>query len=303
MRAYFAIVAVAAAALVWPAPAGAAPGEPQAAMPRVAVAPLAGLDEGASGVAAVQTLVVQGAGSVKGFTVVPEKELKAAIKKSKRKELEACEGDLHCLAELGRLVGAAFVIAGEVGELGDEQIAYLKAIEVAGEKEIGTTTAVFPVDPSARQTEARAAAYRLLAPNAYTGTLQLAIDVPGAVIYLDGRKVAKSPAGPLVVSVGTHALRVTHEQYRDFVRFVDVKFDEVTPLEVPLKAFPVVRDEMVQHQKKRKPPAGPTAPRPWYRKWWAVTAFGAAAFIGTALIVGATADVIDRDGDVTVGGR
>ena len=44
--------------------------------------------------------------------------------------------------------------------------------------------------------------------------------------------VGKSPLAPQTLSVGTHALRVTHPEYRDFVRFVDVEFDTPAAVKV-----------------------------------------------------------------------
>lgn len=271
---------------------------------RVAIAPLAGLVEGGAAIAPLQALVVDGLTGVPGFALIADKELKAALKKSGRKELEACGGDPHCLSELGKLVNATTIVAGEVGELGEGQVAYLKAYDVASEKEIGSTTAVFPADDAGRKTEAKAAAYRLLAPQKYVGTLKLAIDANGAVVYVDGKRMKPDAGGAIGLAVGTHALRVTHEQYKDFVRFVDVKFDQTTSLDVPLTAFPVITDAM--HQKAHGPRkvqyVGPIAPLPWYRKWYTVAGGGVVALVATAVIISLTTSPIGSDKTVTVGG-
>jgi hypothetical protein len=273
----------------------------QAPARRIVVAPLTALGEGGKDLAPLGGLVGQGVAGVPGSTVVPDKELRAAIKKSKRKELEACEGEPACLQELGRLVGAEVVVYGEVGELGDGQVVYLSALDVATGKPLGSTTAVLSGDGAARARESRAAAFRLLAPAAYVGTLSLTIDVPGALVYIDGRQVGKSPAAPVPLPVGTHALRVTHEQYRDFVRFVDIGFDETTKLDVPLTQYPVVKDQMVEQGKKPKLPPGPVKPTPWYRKGWAVGGFAAGVLVITALTVALVGDGIDSDREVSVG--
>jgi hypothetical protein len=149
----------------------------------------------------------------------------------------------------------------------------------------------------ARQGEARAAAFRLLRPAAYTGRLALSIDVQGATIYLDGKQVGRSPAAPLSVAVGTHALRVTHEKYRDFVRFVDVKFDDTTRLEVNLKEFPVVADRMIERERR---PEGPVAPRPWYRSGWFVAGGAVVLVVATSVTVAYLTGGIDADRVVTV---
>ena len=293
-----ALIAAVGALLCAGGVAGAAPvpGEPAPPAPRpatrVALAPLTALIVGERKLGPTEALVQQGIGGVAGVEAVPVADVRA--------ELEACEGNEHCLAELGKLVGAARVVSGEVNELEEGQILYLKVVDVVTAKESGSTTAVLGKDEAGRQDEARAAAYRLLAPKAYLGRLELSVDVPGAVVYLDGQRVAKSPVKPLPVAVGTHALRVTHEQYRDYVRFVDVKFDAPTPLRVDLKAFPIVTEDMREKGRKRDP-LGPEAPTPWYRRWYAVAGFGAGVALVTTIVVIVTVDRLDYDQDVTIG--
>lgn len=275
---------------------------------RVVVAPFNSLTEGMTRLAAIEDLVGRAAATVPGFELVPAKELARALRKDGRPQLKQCDGQEDCLAELGALVGATHVLAGEVGAIGEGVVAYLKAVGVAERRDLASTTAVFTGDAAARQKEARAAAYRILAPRSYVGRLQLDIDVGGAKIYVDGRFVARAPAPPIVVGVGTHALRVTHEQYRDFVRFVDVAFDETTQIPVELKAFPIVSDEIraegggvpLGPPPRREVPVEPT---PWYREPWAVAAFGGAVLLTTTLLVVATTGGIDFDDEVTVRGR
>jgi hypothetical protein len=269
---------------------------------RVVVAPLTGLGEGGPDLAPVQLLVIAGFAAVPGVTMISDRDLRAAIKKAKRKDLEACESNDACLAELGKLVGAEVVVAGDVGELSGGLVAYLMAVEVATGKELGSTTAVLSGDKAARTSEARAAAYRLLSPGAYVGKLALSIDVNGAVIYLDGKQLGRSPQAPIAASVGTHALRVTHEQYRDFVRFIDVRFDATTKLDVNLKQFPVVTDRMVENAHGPLVASGPVRPRPWYRKGWAVAAFGTVVLVATIVTVSLVSTGVDADRTVTVGG-
>jgi hypothetical protein len=201
-----------------------------------------------------------------------------AIKKAKQQRLGGCDGDPGCLKDLGVLVGADLVVYGELGGLGDTQILYLKLIDAKVGREVRGTT----LDVSAVATGgARGAAYRLLDPGKYSGTMQINVDVAGASVYVNGKLVGKSPLAPLSYNVGTHAVRVTHPEYRDFVRFVDVEFDQTANVEVGLQQFPVTQGDIEG--------LGPgtrvreTEPR-WYRKWWAVTAFGVVAFTGALLI-------------------
>ena len=216
------------------------------------------------------------------------------IKKARRPELRVCEGDNKCLAELGKLVGADLVVAGEAGGLGDVQVVYLELVDAGSAREVRSTTLEVAANGEGG---ALGAAYRLLAPERYTGTLTLAVDADGATIYVDGKKVGKSPQGPVSLSVGTHALRVTHPEYRDFVRFVDVDFGRDNKIDVALHEYPVVSREL-SGDGKHGAHGNVTyidTPAPWYRKWWAIAAFTGVVAVSAGVTFGIIADGVDAD--------
>ena len=191
---------------------------------------------------------------------------------------DACLASSACLAKLARRVGASWAVGGEVGRLGSGYIVYLRLVDRAS-REVRAISAV--VDVRRPRTGARELAYRLLLPARFVGTLAVKIDVQDAWVYIDGRRVAKSPVEALRnVPVGTHALRVTHPEYRDFVRFVRVDFDRRATVEVRLSAFPVARGHMRLATRTLR-----DHELPWYRRWWALTVFG-------AVVAGATTAVI-----------
>jgi hypothetical protein len=263
----------------------------------VLVAPLTSLGEQDTSATAkkLQIDLEKAVGEVPGTTVIGAKAALAAVKKAKRPELKVCEGDLGCLTELGKLLGAELVIAGEAGGLGDVQVVYLELVDVGKGKGLRSTTLEVGSDNASGG--ALGAAYRLLAPDRFAGTLTLDIDTPGATIYVDGKRVGKSPAKPIAQYVGTHALRVTHPEYRDFVRFVDVGFDADTRVEVALQQFPIVSTEL-SGTGDRKPVGNVRyldKPTPWYRKWWAIAAFSGVVVIGAAATAGVIADGVDAD--------
>ena len=174
--------------------------------------------------------------------VVTAAQVSDAITKAKKPQLKACEGDEACLAELGKLVGANVVVTGEVGGLGDSRVVYLGATDVAAAKELRSTTlAVGTKDSPA------SAAIRLLDPDRYRGTVHFTIDAPGATVYVNGAKVALQN-GDIQLPVGTQAIRVTHPQYRDFVRFVDVTYGERTEVPVSMQSYGTI-----EHDIKGKP--------------------------------------------------
>ena len=113
---------------------------------------------------------------------------------------------------------------------------------------------------------------RILDPLRYTGRLQLRLDVQGAVVQIDGRP---APAGVSELPVGTHALRVTHPAYHDFLRFLDIDFDKTLAVDVGMAAYPLAEGEMTERQRRA---LGPLSHRqlPWWRRWWALSLAGVA---------------------------
>jgi hypothetical protein len=223
-----------------------------------------------------------------------------AIKQAKKPGLRSCDGDPGCLAELGKLVGADWVVYGEVGGLGDVQVVYLQLVDVATGKDLRSTTlqatASDDIDGGTR-----GAAVRLVAPERFVGAVDVKVDVAGAAIYVDGKRLARSPAPALELPVGTHALRVTHPEFRDFVRFVDVPFDRRTTVTVALQQFPVVERDLESRGQDGDGEAGAvataTGPAPWYRSWWAIAGFGAVVLTGAAITAAIVADGTDADGE------
>ncbi len=79
-------------------------------------------------------------------------------------------------------------------------------------------------------------------------------------------------AGTVELPVGTHALRVTHPAYRDFLRFIDIEFDKTLALDVPMAAYPRAEGEMTEEQRRNRLAGSPRLP--WYRRWWALAGAG-----------------------------
>jgi hypothetical protein len=247
----------------------------------VAIAPLSTLGSDAAGAPRKLGSDLEGAfGALPGTKVIGVGAVGDSIKKAKKPQLRACDGDPGCLQELGALVGADLVVFGEVGGLGDAQIVYLKLIDAKAGREVRNTTLEIgaPIGGGAR-----GAAIRLLEPNRYVGRLVLDVDTQGASIFVNGKLVGKSPLAPLPVAVGTHAVRVTHPEFRDFVRFVDVEFDRPANVKVGLQQYPIVQSSITGVL-----PDGTIIKEvdpPWYRKWYGVAALGAGA-LAIGILVG-----------------
>jgi len=259
----------------------------------VALAPLSTLGAETTGAAARKLTadIERALGEVAGVKVVGAREVSGQIKKAKKPQLRACDGGAACLSDLGKLVGADAVVYGEVGGLGDVQVVYLALIDVAHGKELRSTTLQFGGADTGGG--AKGAAVRLLAPEDYLGRLALDVDAKGASIYVDGKLVGKSPAQPVDLPVGTHALRVTHPEFRDFVRFVDVPFGRTAEVKVGLQQYPIIERDVeskVGNATRRDfityVPGGRP---PWYRRWYVIAGFGALVLVGAGVVAGAAA--------------
>lgn len=302
-RAALALIGVMAAA----APAAAQPKpRPPAAQPRprsatprhkMVIAPLAtlGSESKAADVRSAQRLVARGIASLGSVDLVDGTAMLDAIRRARRPELRSCDGDLACLVSLGQLMAADYAVFGEVGGLGTAQVIYLKLIDVKAAREVRST--VLELDGTrAADVEARAAATRLFAPARYVGELVLASNVKGASVYVDGDLVARTPASAVSLPVGSHALRVTHPEFRDFVRFVEIGFAGREQVDVQLVPYDAVSGDIRRTgHDDIAGGAGGVEPTPWYRRWYTVAGGAAVLVIASAIVVGLAADEIDFD--------
>jgi len=249
----------------------------------VAIAPLStlGAEDTSAGTRKLLGQIEAAVAALPGTRVVRAQQVSDAIKKAKRPQLRACEGDAACLAELAGLVGAQIVISGEVGGLGDSKVVYLAATE-NGKELRSTTLAVGGAGDDG--SGPRGAAVRLLDPDGYRGTLRFAIDVTGATVYVNGSKAPLSPRGELALPVGAQAVRVTHPEYHDFVRFIDVEFGKITDVAVGMQQYPIVRHDLPGKPINRDQVE--YIEPPLWRRWYVVGPAAVGLAVVTAVIVG-----------------
>jgi len=164
----------------------------------------------------------------------------------------------------------------EVVRIGSSRVVYLQANDVGSSVSLaGDAGEVVAAD----RPRLRAALARVLDPDHFRGRLALKVDVPGAEVQIDGKKQPEAQKA-IELAVGTHAIRVTHPQYRDFLRFADVEYDQTLAIDVALSAYPLAEGEM--SEKQRRLPAKRRVP--WWRSWWALSLAGLAL---TGVTVGA----------------
>jgi hypothetical protein len=210
-----------------------------------------------------------------------------------------CGSQPTCLGGLAKKLGARVVISGEVGSLSGAYMTYLRLVNDDGELVRSISGVLDPRKPGLRDAT-QELVVRLLVPRRHVGSITVKVDVPNAWIYLNGQRIARSPTAPISVPVGTHALRVTHESYRDFVRFVEVGFNDNVKVSAGLRAYPVKAGTV---QMTETDPNRPLThdELPWYRRWWAVAAFGAVILAATTTTVAILAQgSVSRDSEVVI---
>jgi len=248
------------------------------------LAPLGGLGVESLEIGKVQRWLEAALAGVAGYRWLSTPRLAKLLRQARLRHAGR-EVQARCLGAQGRQLGAELIISGEVGSLGGAFMVYLRLIETSG-RVVRSANAVLEPTQAGLRDAVRSLAVQLLAPDRYTGALKVTVDVPNAWIYLDGRRLAKSPVATLPgLSPGTHALRITHEAYRDFVRFVTVGFDETAQVQVKLSAYPVRSEEMrlTSTPDETRPLADHELP--WYRRWWALTTFGVVVLAATTAVV------------------
>ena len=267
----------------------------------VAVAPLATLGAEDKSAPTKKVLAqVEQALATQGSRVIGAAQVAAAIDKARKPALKSCEGDGACLAEVGKLVGAQIVISAEVGGLGDSKVIYLSAIEVTSGKEMRSTTLV--VGSVSDEGGASGAAIRLLDPDKYRGTLHFTLDVTGATVFINGSKTTLGPHGEVALPVGTQAVRVTHPEYHDFIKFIDVQYGKTTEVPVSILQYPIVEHDVKAHPKNTDTIV--YLQPPLWRRWYVVYPVLAAIAIGVGVGVGiAVHDFPSNDHCRSLGGN
>lgn len=215
-----------------------------------------------------------------------------------------CFEEPACASALARRAGLDWLVSGEVGSTGAAYVVYLRA-HSAREQAPRHVRALLPSpSTSAGATVAggaeEALLVRLLLPQQYVGSLVIRVDTPGAWIYLDGRRVARGPLATLDrVAVGTHTLRIAHQAHHDDLRFVQVAYAQRQTLAVRLRPLSLALSASTAAAAATA--LGRDVRWPWYRRWWAVAAFGVlVAATATTTVLLLPHDVA-RDREATVG--
>jgi hypothetical protein len=196
-----------------------------------------------------------------------------------------CTGEDRCLAAIGKKLGVDVILTGTVGQLGDNYVLTIKAVDVATAKSLQKIQS----DPLRGQPDeliegVRVAAYRLLAPGQLHGAIQVQTDLVGAEVQLDGAPLGKTPLpnngviGKL--ALGKHRLRVAAASYEHpYDDEIEVHFQKVSPVVVRL----VPSTQVVGTGKIERIERHPFYTRTWFIVGAGVAAIGLGAAIGYGL--------------------
>lgn len=267
----------------------------------VAITPLStlGAEDKSAATRKLVTQIEQAFASLPNTKVIPATQVGAKIDRAKKPQLRQCEGEPKCVTELGKLVGAQYVVSGEIGGLGESKVVYLKLTDVAAGRELRSTTLAIGAKDT-RDTPL-GAAVRLTDPDRYRGTVRFAFDVAGATVLVNGTKVRLGPNKEIALPVGTHAVTVTHPQYHNFVKFVEVEYNTTSDVQVAMKQYPIV-----EHAIQGKPGSADTIeyvdPPLWRRPYVTGPAIVVIAVVAGIVAARIAHDFPDYDNCRKVGG-
>jgi len=233
-------------------------------------------------VARLESLLTQEMGRIAG-DIVPSVKTQQVQRHSR--SLRRCEGADRCLAAIGRRLHARLIVSGTLASLGSHYVVTLKAVSTRTGRSVRRISEPLQGEKEQLIEAVRVAAYRLLRPEALRGAIQLIVNMPGAVIYVDGRRIGVSPLRSAIsgLSVGDHHLRITHPDFADFIRTVKVRFQKTRLVRVRL-----IQPRIAPARPGPSSPGPPVVrdhPTPFYARWWFWTIVSAVA-IGAGVGVG-----------------
>jgi hypothetical protein len=152
--------------------------------------------------------------------------------------LEACDGVLDCLNEVFGAFGWAEFMVSNLAGLGQERVINLKLVNVRTGNVVRRTSEPASGDERELISHMRKAAVLLLAPERFTGILEVHALQPGVQILVDGQLVGTVPmASPrLSVLAGRHAVEAHGEGLVSFSSMLDVAYEAVVPVTINLPA-------------------------------------------------------------------
>jgi hypothetical protein len=205
--------------------------------PKVALMPLRPLGVPADVVRALEVTLRNELSQLPEARMVPEKEILAQLNRE-----PGCDAHVACAAGAALKAGARELILGTASQLGDAFIVDLRLLDARSAGELRRSTHPVSGSQDALIETLREAAVQLLAPARFVGSLRVNCDVPGALVFVDGKQVGVAPLpGPIEgLSPGQHTLRVV-DKSRELSTFVEVRYGKEVEARIELGAAQIVR--------------------------------------------------------------
>ncbi len=199
----------------------------------VALHPLRGLGVDAETVENLQSIVYNEFNRVPGMRMVGAERARDLVD---REDIE-CDGADACLAAFARDLGAGIAVYGAVGGLGESYSIALKAVDADSETARSRVDLQVGGEREVLIDGVRAGAYQLLRPDLYTGSLQLELPVEGAEVFVDGEMAGTTPLDAPVTGLepGQRALKIVKTGFRDFDRFIEIRFQRTSVVTIDLE--------------------------------------------------------------------
>lgn len=174
-----------------------------------------------------------------------------------------------CLADLGKLAAADFIVTGTIGEMGEEWVFSLELIDVRVSQVLRRQALTWQGSAAGLIEVCRPMVLRLIDGSAaaqYRGGLQILSNEAGAVVHVDDEAIGETPIELYPnLPIGRHRIKINKPGYLHYTTDVVVHRNETTLLQAQL-----VDEGSLQ---------------PWYRKWWVWT--GAAALVAGSVTAAA----------------
>jgi hypothetical protein len=169
------------------------------------------------------------------FEVISREDVKNMLTHGQDKVLLGCS-DESCLVDIGGILGAQHLVAGEIGMVGKKYVINLQRIEVKKAKVAKRVERQFQGSKDKLLQEVKNAAYKVVEDilKAQSGVVLLSVSEEGADISIDGKTVGSSPLKNLVIPAGPRDIRVAKEGFIDWVRTVQVTPKNVLTVDVTM---------------------------------------------------------------------
>lgn len=199
----------------------------------VALYPVRGLGVDPETVEGLEIAVHGALHRLPGTSLVPRSRAESFVE---REGLD-CDGEDACLADYASGLGASTAVYGAVGGLGESYSIALKAVDAERGAVRSRVELRVGEDRDTLVESVRAGAFELLRPDLYTGSLRVELSVDGAEVFVDGELVGTTPLPEPIQALepGRRALKIVKTGYKDFDRFVDVRFQKTSVVTIDLE--------------------------------------------------------------------